>query len=64
MQDCNPIDTPFSWGENISKEIGPKTLKEKKEMSNVPYDNVIRNLMYAMILTELLCCTKTLNLFT
>ena len=31
MQDCNPIDTPFAKGENLSKEMGPKTPKEKKK---------------------------------
>ena len=31
MQDCNPIDTPFSRGENLRKEMGPKTLEEKKK---------------------------------
>ena len=27
MQDCNPIDTLFSRGEYLSKEMGPKTLE-------------------------------------
>ena len=27
MQDCNPIDTPFAQGENLSKEMGPKTIE-------------------------------------
>ena len=31
MQDCNPIDTPFARGENLSKEISPKTLEAKKK---------------------------------
>ena len=30
MQDFNPIETPFARGENLSKEMGPKTPKEKK----------------------------------
>ena len=30
MRDCNPIDTPFTRGENLSKEMGSKTPKEKK----------------------------------
>ena len=29
MQDCN--DTPFARGENLNKEMGPKTPKEKKK---------------------------------
>ena len=31
MQDWNPIDTPFARGKNLSKEMGPKTPKEKKK---------------------------------
>ena len=31
MQDCNPIDTPFARGENLSKEMSLKTPKEKRE---------------------------------
>ena len=31
MQDFNPIDTPFARGENLNKEMGPKTPKEKKK---------------------------------
>ena len=34
MQDCNPIDTPFSRYENLSKEMGSKTPKEKRKISN------------------------------
>ena len=47
MQDCNPIDTPFARGENLSKEMGAKTPEENKKMSNVLYSNVVRSLMYA-----------------
>ena len=47
IQDWNPIDTPFARGENLSKEIGSKTPKEKRKMSNVPYSNVVGSLMYA-----------------
>ena len=31
MQYCNPIDTPFARSENLSKEMSPKTPKEKKK---------------------------------
>ena len=53
LQDCNPIDTPFIRGENLSKEMGPKTLKEKRKMINVPYSNVVGSLMYATMCTRL-----------
>ena len=60
MQDYNPIDTPFARGENLSKEITPKTPKEKRKITNVPYSSTGGNLMYAMMYTRLyiylLCC--------
>ncbi|KAL6347734.1 hypothetical protein AAG906_026263 [Vitis piasezkii] len=48
MQDCNPIDTPFARGENLSKEMGLKTPTEKKKITNVPYFSVVRCLMYVV----------------
>ena len=36
MQYCNPIDTAFTRGENLSKEMGPKTLEEKKKWVMFP----------------------------
>ena len=53
MQDCNPIDTPFARGENLSKEMSQKTPEEKKKMSNVSYSNVVWSLMYATMCTRL-----------
>ena len=53
MQDCNPIGTPFARGENISKEITPKTPKEKRKITNVPYSSVVGSLMYATMCTRL-----------
>ena len=52
MQDCNPIDTPFARGENLRKEMGPKTPEEKNKMSNVPYSNAVGSLMYATMCTR------------
>ena len=52
MKDCNPIDTQFARGKNLSKEMGPKTLEEKREISNVFYSNVVGSLMYAMKCTR------------
>ena len=53
MQDCNPIDTPFARGENLSKEMGPKTPKEKRKITNVPYFSVVGCLMYVAMCTRL-----------
>ena len=52
MQDCNPIDTPFERGENLSKEMSRKTPEEKRKMSNVPYSNVVKSLMYVTMYTR------------
>ena len=50
MQDCNPIDSPFSRYENLSKEMGSKTPKEKRKISN-------GSLCYDVYKTRhLLCC--------
>ena len=53
MQDFNPIETPFARGENLSKEMGPKTPKEKRKITNVPYFSVVECLMYAAMCTRL-----------
>ena len=53
MQDCNPIDTPFARCENLRKEMGPKTPKEKGKITNVPYSGVVGSLMYATMCTKL-----------
>ena len=53
MQDCNPIDTLFARGEKLNKEMGPKTPKEKKKITNVPYFSVVGCLMYVAMCTRL-----------
>ena len=61
MQDYNPIDTPFARDENLCKEIGPKTPKEKRKITNVPYFNAIGYLMYATMCTRLYISTMLLG---
>ena len=41
MQYCNPIDTPFARSENLSKEMSPKTPKEKRKITYVPYSMLL-----------------------
>ena len=53
VQDSSPIDTSFARGENLSKEMGPKTPKEKRKITNVPYSSVVGSLMYVMMCTRL-----------
>ena len=52
MQDCNPIDTPISRGEYLSKEMCPKNPEEIRKMSKVPYSTVVGSLMYTMLCTR------------
>ncbi|KAL6315815.1 hypothetical protein AAG906_008201 [Vitis piasezkii] len=53
MQDCNPIDTLFARSENLSKEMGSKTPKEKRKITNVPYFSVVGCLMYVVMCTRI-----------
>jgi hypothetical protein len=52
MQDCKRIDTPVRKGNSLSSEMCPKTQVEIKSMTQVPYANVIGNLIYAMLCTR------------
>ena len=61
MQDCNPIDTSFARGENLSKEMGPKSPKEKSKITNVPYFSAVGCLMYATMCTRLYMSTMLLG---
>ena len=61
MQDHNPIDSPFARGENLSKEMSPKTPKENKRKTNVPYFSVVGCLMYAAMCTRLYIFTMLLG---
>ena len=61
MRDCNPIDTPFTRGENRSKEMGSKTPKEKIKITNVPYSSAVRSLMYATMCRRLYIYTMLLG---
>ena len=61
MKDCNPIDTPFARSENLSKEMSPKTPKEKRKITNVPYFGVVGCLMYTTMCTRLYISTMLLG---
>jgi hypothetical protein len=52
MQDSKPMDTPVDKSLNLSCDMCPKTLEEKKKMSRVPYASAVDSLMYAMICTR------------
>ena len=61
MQYCNPIDTPFARSENLSKEMSPKTPKEKKRITNIPYFSVVGCLMYVAMCKRLYISTRLLG---
>ena len=52
MQDSKPMDTLVDKSLSLSRDICPKTLKEKDKMSKVPYANAVSSLMYAMMCTH------------
>jgi hypothetical protein len=52
MKNEKPVSTPLASHFKLTKEICPKTLKEIKYMSKVPYSLTIGNLMYAMVCTR------------
>ena len=52
MHDCKPMDTPIERSLSLSLDMCPKMPKEKEQMSKVPYSNVVRSLMYAMMCTR------------
>ena len=51
MQDSKPMDTSIDKSLNLSRDMCPKTLKEKEKISRVPYASVVGSLMYTMICT-------------
>ena len=56
MQGCNLIDTSISRSEKVTKEMSPKTPKENKKITSVPYSTAFGNLMYSTMCTRLNIC--------
>ena len=56
MHDCKPMDTPIEINLSLSLDMCPNTLEEKGQMSKIPYSNVVKSLMYAMMCTHLDIC--------
>ncbi|XP_071578912.1 uncharacterized protein [Temnothorax nylanderi] len=46
MEDCKPVATPMNPAVKLSKKMSPTTEEDKKQMSQIPYRNVIGSLMY------------------
>ena len=53
MHNSKPIDTPIEKGHTLSLDDCPKSKKEKRERTRVPYASAIGSLMYAMLCTRL-----------
>lgn len=47
MDKCNPVTTPTDVNVKLSKEMSPKTAEERKEMSEIPYQQAIGSLIFA-----------------
>jgi hypothetical protein len=51
MQACNLTITQMEVGLKLNKDDSPKIEKEEEKMVNIPCQNVVGNLMHAMIST-------------
>ena len=52
MNNVKPVNVPLASHFKLSSDLSPRTNEEKKYMSRVPYENVVGNLMYAMVSTR------------
>ena len=52
MQDCKPAATPMQSGIRLSKKMSPSNDKELEDIANVPYQNTVGSIMYAMLGTR------------
>ena len=52
INESKHVQTPLASHFKLSAAMCPQTAAEQQEMSKVPYSNVVRSLMYAMVLTR------------
>eukprot|EP00253_Pinus_taeda_P022163 PITA_22163 len=52
MDNVKPVNVPLASHCKLSSVLSPRVDEEKKYMSHVPYENVVGNLMYAMVSTR------------
>ena len=52
MNDCKPMDTPVERNLSLNLDMCTKSIKEKEQISKVPYSSVIQSLMYATMCTR------------
>ena len=53
MNKTNPVNVPLAFHFKISSSLCPISVEEKDYMSHVPYANIVRCLMYAMVCTRI-----------
>jgi hypothetical protein len=52
MQECKSTMVPIPVGVSLFVDQFPKTQEEEEDISYVPYANVVRNFIYAMVYTR------------
>ena len=52
MNNMKPVNVPLASHFKLSSDLSPRNNEEKKYMSRVPYENVVGNLMYAIVSTR------------
>lgn len=52
LEKCRATSTPLEHGLKMSREDGPKSSKEKEEMTKVPYRHLIGSLMHLALYTR------------
>ena len=52
MNNVKPVNVPLASHFKVSMVLSPRSDEEKQYMSHVPYENVVDNLMYAMVSTR------------
>ena len=52
MEDCKSLATPLDADDKLSKDMFPLTNEDNNKMIEVPYQNAVDSLVYAMIGTR------------
>ena len=52
MKDCKPLATPLDSNSKLTRDMSPQNPEEVAEMKEIPYQNAVGSLVYAMISTR------------
>lgn len=47
MSDCNSLSTPMDANQKLTSDMCPKTIAEREEMANVPYQEAMGSILFA-----------------